>query len=261
MSFRERVTKPRIITFLLLSLFPLGVIALSTSVLTNAYRFNVSVVLAFIVLPLILLAVLFLIVFSKEKLKWWIKGLLIYGTLIWLGTFFLILLVFGRLEHFEHYQNEDVAKHYTTTIAEHYEYEHMPTLLEVGDPEKTGLYVYACETIFYSEAHALMCQYDDAQYQSQKAAMEKTYVFQKDAIDRYGVKCEPTAQIDGYTFRMVSVEGEYGEELRYPNRMILIAANDETRELVYIAFYDADLDYIDSLSEFIMDDCGWKYIR
>ena len=91
--------------------------------------------------------------------------------------------------------------------------------------------------------------------------MEQTYVFQKEVISRYEKQCEPTAQIAGYTFRMVSVDGEYEEELRYPNRMILIATNDETRELVYIAFYDSDLDVIHSLSGFITEYCGWEYIR
>lgn len=262
MHLKERITTPRIITFSLLALLPLSMIAFSTSFLINAYRFNVCVVGTSIVLPLIFLVPLFLIIFSKAKYKWWIKGLLIYGALIWFTMVSVILLLFGRVEYLDHYQNEDVAKHYTTTIAECYEYEHMPSLADVGDPENTDLYVYARETsIFYNEAHVLICQYDDAQYQSQKAAMEQTYVFQKEVISRYEKQCEPTAQIAGYTFRMVSVDGEYEEELRYPNRMILIATNDETRELVYIAFYDGDLDVIHSLSGFITEYCGWEYIR
>ena len=261
MNFRERITTPRIIAFALLASLLLVGVALATSTLLSAYKANVAVILAFIVLPLIFLVPLFLIVFTKGRYKWWAKGLLIYGVLQCFMIAFVVLLVFGQVEYLDHYQNQDVAKHYTTKIAECYEYEHMPSLAQVGEPENIDLYVYSCETIFYSEAHVLICQYDEAQYQSQKADVEQRYVFQQEVISHYEEKCEPTAHIDGYTFRMVSVDGKYEEELRYPNRMILIATNDETRELVYIAFYDSDLDVIHSLSDFIIDYCGWDYIR
>jgi len=35
----------------------------------------------------------------------------------------------------------------------------------------------------------------------------------------------------------------------------------KTYYIIYISFYDDDIDYLTSLSEFINDDCGWKYIR
>lgn len=43
--------------------------------------------------------------------------------------------------------------------------------------------------------------------------------------------------------------------------MYLIATNDATREIVYLFFFDDDLDYIEDLDEFIRNDCGWKHIR
>jgi len=91
---------------------------------------------------------------------------------------------------------------------------------------------------------------------SQKALLDTTYTFQNDpmSVDEY--TCEPTAKINGYLFRALSIE-EY--ELYYPKRVILIATNDEENEIVYMVFYDDDLDYIESLPDFINNECGWKH--
>jgi hypothetical protein len=51
------------------------------------------------------------------------------------------------------------------------------------------------------------------------------------------------------------------EEFNYPKRLMFVATNDETNEIVYLSFYDDDLDYIVSLGDFLIDDCGWKHIR
>lgn len=53
MNFRERITTPRIIAFALLASLLLVGVALATSTLLSAYKANVAVILAFIVLPLI----------------------------------------------------------------------------------------------------------------------------------------------------------------------------------------------------------------
>ena len=69
---------------------------------------------------------------------------------------------------------------------------------------------------------------------------------------------ERTTDIDGYSFRMLSTD-EY--DMNYPKDVALIATNDETKEIVYLSFHDQDIDYIDSMDKFILDDCGWKHIR
>ena len=73
-----------------------------------------------------------------------------------------------------------------------------------------------------------------------------------------GYACEPTAEINGYLFRALSID-EY--ELNYPKNMVLIATNADENEIVYMNFCDDDLDYIEVLDEFINDECGWKHIR
>lgn len=108
-------------------------------------------------------------------------------------------------------------------------------------------------SLFTCDVNALICAYDEDTYSQQKALLEEKYVFQTDAV-----KGEATAEVDGYYFRMLS-KNEY--EMNYPKEVVLIATNDETNEIVYMSFYDDDLDYIDSLDEFILEDCGWQYIR
>ena len=93
----------------------------------------------------------------------------------------------------------------------------------------------------------MICQYAQEEYAIQKARLDSAYTFQ-----------EETITIDGYQFKMLSVE-KYN--LSYPNNIILIGCSDATREIVYLEFYDFDLDIISSLEDFIIDECGWKYIR
>ena len=69
---------------------------------------------------------------------------------------------------------------------------------------------------------------------------------------------ELVTNVDGYSFRVLS-SGEY--EMDYPKEVVLIATNDETKEIAYLSYDDQDIDYIDSLDEFILDDCGWEHIR
>lgn len=73
--------------------------------------------------------------------------------------------------------------------------------------------------------------------------------------------CAPTAELDGYEFRVLSIERAYEGEFFYPKCLYLVATNDETCEIVYLNYYDGDLDCIEDLSDFICDDCGWKHIR
>ena len=49
--------------------------------------------------------------------------------------------------------------------------------------------------------------------------------------------------------------------LMYPKSMVLIGTNDETHEIVWSYYDDDDLDWIPDPQEFLLEDCGWKYIR
>ena len=42
---------------------------------------------------------------------------------------------------------------------------------------------------------------------------------------------------------------------------MFVGTNDATREIVYLATDDPERDYIEALDEYILEVCGWKYIR
>ena len=110
----------------------------------------------------------------------------------------------------------------------------------------------------------LVCEYGEAEYLAQKAAIEEKYVFETriderdDYYDQY--VCYPYAEIDGFLFRRLA--DEEGAEMysSYPKEVHIVGTNDETCEIVYLDFYDFDLDYIPDLTEFISKDCGWDAI-
>ncbi|MBQ4550882.1 MAG: hypothetical protein IJA49_07285, partial [Oscillospiraceae bacterium] len=66
--------------------------------------------------------------------------------------------------------------------------------------------------------------------------------------------------LEGYEFRFLEMETDT-YDLDYPHYMILVGTNDETREIVWSYYDDDDLDYISDPEKFLLNDCGWKYIR
>lgn len=139
----------------------------------------------------------------------------------------------------------------------------MPPVLCESDPVDTEYYNYNSYfgLIFHSESHVLIYKYDDEEYVETKAQLDEEYVFETHARKSCGEVCEPTDELDGFYLRMLDTGKYPGSHLEYPKRLVLIGTNDETREIMYIAFYDFDIDYLTSLSHFVNVDCGWKYIR
>ena len=253
MKLKERITKLRVISVILLSLYPLAMLVLGIWAMFSTTGFNFSFVLAYLLFPIGAILSVFLLTFSNFKLSE--KILSVISVLVIFAIAFCIASLLSTIEKFEHYENDDVETHYVNLSS-------LSDFLDVGSPAKKDLYLYSCEYfIFFNSSDILICQYDDVEYQNQKNMIEETYVFQKDSITNDEYSYEPTAEIDGYSFRMLSIEGEYEKQIDYPKQMILIATNDETREIVYIAFVDRDLDYITSLTDFVYDNCGWKHMN
>ncbi|MBQ8404520.1 MAG: hypothetical protein IJX55_08900, partial [Clostridia bacterium] len=114
--------------------------------------------------------------------------------------------------------------------------------------------------IFTCNSYALISEYNEEEYEVQKALLNEKYIFQSEEMGAFDTVCEHTAVVDGYFFRTLSVEGEY-KYINYPKNMFLIGTNDQTKEIVYMYFNDIDLDYISSLEDFINDDCGFEHMR
>ena len=164
----------------------------------------------------------------------------------------------GPIDELEHYEQTEVAAQYTEVQGE---IDAMPGLDEIGTPLKTDYFVFQREEyIFGWHTYTLVCTYDSSEYEQQKAMLDQTYVFQTENMVAFDYACTPYAEIDGYEFRVLSVDYVY-KYLDFPKYMVFIATNDDTKQIVYMFYEDPDVDYIsEPLDEHIKSDCGWKYI-
>ena len=151
------------------------------------------------------------------------------------------------------YEGNEAVQQYAISVSES---KLMPELSELGNPEEIEYYnLFFAYVIFSHETDGLICTYTQEDYELQKAKLDTVYKFQ---TERTTDGFEPMIEIDGYQFQMLSSK-EY--DLYYPKNMVLIGCSDDANEIVYLEFHNADLDYITSLQDFIMNICGWKYIR
>lgn len=223
--------------------------------------FTLNHALRFIILPLVMAAISVIYHFVvKSKI---VKLLMIIFVYLPVGFIAFIALLSMTLSTLDIYQEDELEVKYSDA---QYESHFLPTLSEVGDTEDMTYYRYEEAVIMFMwEADVLACEYSEAEYIEQKAKIEEKYVFEDEVEVSYRdyapYVCYPYAEIDGFLFRRLEDSAEDGGEYYYyPKYVYLIGTNDETREIVYIDFYDIDLDYISSLDEFIEGDCGWKYI-
>lgn len=254
MKEKTAFTKGRVIGFSCCALIPAAAIFCGIRLLIKGAIFNTWVAFTFILLPLVALGLLAWCLFSGCKT---LKKAILSGVILAVFVIsFFISMIFTDFVKVERYNGEEAAARYASAADEN---ELMPELSEIGKPSEIAYRnVFACFFIFEWETDYLICRYAPDEYEIRKAALETEYTFQSETITEYKSNCEPSAEVDGYQFRLLSVE-EYN--LYYPKELLLIGYSDNAREIVYVAFEDFDLDYISSLEEFIIDECGWEHIR
>ncbi len=255
MKLKERFSKSSIILSAVCSLLPLCVMGMDIILLLANTLFTPGYVII-LILPVIALLAVWAIGLSKIKPGW--KITCNCFVVLAFMVIFMTAIFWGQFASLEHY-SDDAAKAPYKQATENFDT--MPALDEIGKPEKLDYYYYfSVQAIFYWESDILICTYDEQEYEEQKELLDQTYVFQTEDMEANDYTCSPYAEVDGFTFRVLSFD-QY-QHLYYPKYMTLIGTNDETNQIVYISFDDTDLDYISSsLSEFIEDDCGWKYVQ
>ena len=249
-------TKNRWIAFSLAMVPFLIQLGLSILLLTRHICVNRAFVITYIALPLLGATLLAVCIFSSMKRH----RKAIVTVLILLG--FVVVSLFsslvGQFEKVYHYEGDEAAAQYTA--AEELN-KMMPSLSEIGEPEKLEYYhVYANAYIFVWGTDYLICRYDPEEYALQKSLLEKKYIFQEETVTYNDSHCEPSVEMDGYRFRMLSVEKEY-DDIYYPKYIVLVACSDEANEIIYLSYRDPDIDYLTSLKEFIIGNCGWRHVR
>lgn len=248
-----KITKGRIWSLVLCSLLPLAAMALGVVLLVAHTLWNSDFVIFYVLLPLAAIGGLAGILLFVKKI-----GSRIAGTVLLLLAFVLCFLfgnLIGKFEMLDRYEGAELISHYSAVTDE---FERMPTLEQVGKPESMTYYDYSCAVlIFNCDAHALLCSYDRAEYAAQKAAIGESYRFQEGQFENFYKNGDSSAQVDGWQFHLLAEE-EPG--ILYPKKLILIGFQETQHRIVYLSFYDADIDYIDDLEGFILDRCGWKHM-
>ena len=251
----RRVALKKMITLVLLALLPVVVMVLGLRLLLHGEIFNLSFGITFVAIPAVTILLLAWLILSKWKAIW--KVLV---SILLLGIF-LVVFVFstgvGYFEHLHYQKDGKIGEEYAEVCRM---FPTMPTLDELGDYERLEYYNYFSTFLIYftCDGDTLIAHYDLDEYQAQKAMLEEKFVFENDESEGVQYACE----LEGYSFRMLDADwnGEYVHEIEYPKRVILIATNDQTQTIAYTAFRDDDLDQIPSLEEFLLCNCGWKYI-
>ena len=128
--------------------------------------------------------------------------------------------------------------------------------------EKVTHYNYHLQqtVLFASDADTFIFYYEAGQYERQKAQLDARYTFRQEPFIACDIPCNASAQLGHYSFRLVDDAGAYRWEIDFPHKLIIVATNDRERAIAYTAFYDQDLDYVESLESFLMEYCGWKKI-
>ena len=253
---KERISKKRVIIFFITAILPILSIALGCLLLFADTLFNTSFLITYIAIPIISIALLALLMFSNRGVV--LKIILTIFILLAFIFSFVATRLFGTFEMLSYNSENEIGDSYAE-VCEYFD--SMPTLDELGDYEKVKHYDYFSSTlgIFTCDADTLIVYYNSDEYQKQKALLDNKYVFQEAGMTASKYTCMPSAKIGSYSFRTLNIK-EYNSEIDYPKKMVFIATNEQDCSISYTAFYDDDIDYIESLENFLLNDCGWKHI-
>ena len=253
---KERITTKRVIMFFITAILPILSIALGCFLLFADTLFNMAFFITHVAIPTISIAFLAMIIFSKRRVV--VKTLLTIFVLFAFIVSFLISSMVGTFEMLTYKSDDEIGQSYTDVCKE---FDCMPTLDELGNYTKVEHYDYFSSTfgIFTCDADTLIVYYNSDEYQKQKALLDNKYVFQEAGMTASQYTCMPSTKIGSYSFRTLNIK-EYNSEIDYPQKMVFIATNEQDCSISYTAFYDDDIDYIESLENFLLNDCGWKHI-
>ena len=259
MGGKRRGTKGQRIAFLCLGLLPCIALGAGIYLLTTGVQIEHRFAITYVLIPCVCLGLLALCLFSKGRP--WLKGLVsVLIMAVFAGLF--CLFWFSGFIRVNRYKGEEAVRRYTALQQEH---RLLPELSRLTAAVDIEFWNAVDNNLFSSEANYLVCSYTPEEYEVQKAELDTEYTFQTEPVTLRRDHCQPTAEADGYAFRMLSVTAysELGEffDRGYPHRVILIGCSDQNKEILYMVFENYDLDSISSLEELLKDECGWKYIR
>ena len=138
--------------------------------------------------------------------------------------------------------------------------------LELGDPEEAAYHdCFRLSGLFFNtQVCALVCRYGQ-DYEAQKTALEAGLPFRAEPLESgvpdtgQRLQFDPALRIGDDLFRFLEPGGTY--QSWFGKFCVLFVTNDETREIAFLVYDDAEVDYVTDVTEFIEYDCCWKMIR
>lgn len=127
----------------------------------------------------------------------------------------------------------------------------MPSLETIGNYQDIE-YWYGSQKVLFLESHAFLLKvfYSAEEYDKKLEELQQEYVFLEEPVqysqERFLLP-QNKFELDGYTFQVV--KQKEGWEAVYPKDFMMIGFSDEKKSLVYLYFYDENLDYISSEEE------------
>ena len=216
-----------------------------------------SFILTYLLLPTVALILLWRTIRGKKHTAWkWILSILILSLSVFIGV---TLMEVGHFSLYDHAEGQKALDKYEEDIGH---YDLMPEAADLGAPEKIEYHYFYNQwvTFFDSNCYTLICTYSPGDYASMTAQLDSRYTFHTEPLDAGDTDLPPLYTLKGYQFRFLEMDTET-YDLWYPKYMILVGTNDETHEIVWSYYDDDDLDYIPDPEDFLLDDCGWKFIR
>ncbi len=140
----------------------------------------------------------------------------------------------------------------------------MPELEELGEYVSVkSLYHHGMMLFFEWEAYNLIVAYREEDYESAKANAQEKYTFETEDITGEpgiweDVSLSPSFTFEGYQMNLLKQGESYSD--RFPKLAYFAGFNDETHKIAYVYFRDPDLDAVESLEGFLMDECGWSVL-
>lgn len=214
-------------------------------------------ILTYLLLPTVALILLWRTIRGKKHTAWkWILSILILCLSVFIGV---TLMAVGHFSLYDHAEGQKALDKYEEDIGH---YDLMPEAADLGAPEKIEYHYFYNQwvTFFDSNCYTLICTYSPGDYASMTAQLDSRYTFHTEPLDAGDTELPPLYTLEGYQFRFLEMDTET-YDLWYPKYMILVGTNDETHEIVWSYYDDDDLDYIPDPEDFLLDDCGWKFIR
>lgn len=253
----KRFTPLRVLSMIAAGLLPLAVLLLGGLMLIGGAIFNIAQAWTFTLLPILVIVLSGLTIFSRQgTLAKWGSMFVIYIIAV---PLFLFGIFAGRFELLQPTTGDELVQVYADIRNDDlFMHPFLPTLEEIGEPADVTLYEYfATQGVFFTQdVYTLVARYEPTEYASQIQAIQANYAFLNEPQGDGEHFCEPAADMGGYNFRMIDAP-----EVDYPQLLGFIATNDATQEIIYMSFCDPDLDWIDDLTDFLNEDCGWEHIR